>query len=91
MEFILIAWFSMAHSDTSIAPNASKTPFSLATSITQEFNSQEACESAGLALQKTGVKTTYKSNYGMFQPEWNWVCSKKGKKAQLLPEPTADQ
>ena len=49
MEFILIAWFSMVDSDAVIGREV---PFSLATSITQEFNSQEACESAGQALQK---------------------------------------
>jgi len=59
MKVILIAWF-ITSGDTS------------GTSITAEFNSAQACEKAGLALQEAG-----KSGAGK-NVKWRYICTPDG-------------
>jgi 2-keto-4-pentenoate hydratase len=58
MKVILIAWFVVS-GDTS------------GTSVTAEFDSMEACESAALALELAGSKGKGKN------VNWRYVCTPK--------------
>jgi hypothetical protein len=59
MKVILIAWF-ITSGDTS------------GTSLSVEFDSLEACESAGLALQEAGNRGAGKN------VKWRYVCTPGG-------------
>ena len=59
MKVILIAWF-ITSGDTS------------GTSVTAEFDSTQACERAGIALQEAGSKGAGKN------VKWRYLCMPKG-------------
>ena len=59
MKVILIAWF-ITSGDTS------------GTSVTAEFDSTQACERAGMALQEAGSKGAGKNI------KWRYLCMPKG-------------
>ena len=59
MKFILIAWF-ITSGDTS------------GTSVSAEFDSAQACERAGMALQEAGAKGAGKN------VKWRYVCTPNG-------------
>ena len=74
MEFVLIAWFSLFDFDDTALTSDALYGYGFATSISQEFNSREACESAGKTLQKTKVNTdSQRNNSRAARPSWNWV------------------
>ncbi len=85
MEYILIAWFSLAQFDEPSSDTAYG--YSMATSITQEFNSQKACEAAGTALRRKGVNTDMEHKIGI-QPKakWNYICVAKGESESPRPQ-----
>jgi hypothetical protein len=56
MKIILIAWF-ITSGDTS------------GTSLSVEFDSRQACENAGLALQEAGSKGAGKN------VKWRYICT----------------
>ena len=86
MEYILIAWFSMMDMDSNTNVSDSAYGYGFATSIVQEFNSEQACTNAGQSLQRKGVNTE-KNTRAAYQklPKWNWVCVLKGE--QLAAQP----
>ena len=79
MEYILIAWFSMLETDTNIGNNAFGYGYGFATSISQEFDSEAACNNAGQALLRKGVGTDGKPRgFGAPTPSWKFICVPKG-------------